>query len=188
MVGLNTYAHNITFAASRDWDDNLGLPQLFSDSPGFPVAHPLLSERSMRTCDSVQTYFDRAADELELPPNQRELLISPRREVQLQMPCETDAGDLRCATGYRVQHNRTRGPMKGGLRIHPHVDLAEVRGLASLMTRKSAVVVSGRGLSNWKCNLHQFAGRRAAIGKLHLRGVRSCILDVGAADEPGHIP
>ena len=47
-----------------------------------------------------------------------------------------------CATfiGYRVQHDRARGPMKGGLRYHPEVDLDEVRSLASLMTWKTAVV------------------------------------------------
>lgn len=94
----------------------------------------------MHTCAAVQTYFDRAADELDLSPIQRELLTSSRREVQVQVPYESDEGEMRCVMGYRVQHNRTRGPMKGGLRFHPHVDLSEVRGLASLMTWKSAVV------------------------------------------------
>ncbi|MDG1875734.1 MAG: Glu/Leu/Phe/Val dehydrogenase dimerization domain-containing protein, partial [Mariniblastus sp.] len=42
--------------------------------------------------------------------------------------------------GFRVQHNNARGPMKGGLRYHPEVDLDEVRALASLMTWKTAVV------------------------------------------------
>ncbi|NIP82320.1 MAG: glutamate dehydrogenase, partial [Gemmatimonadetes bacterium] len=50
------------------------------------------------------------------------------------------AGDLRTFHGYRVQHNMARGPMKGGLRYHPDVDLDEVRALASLMTWKTAVV------------------------------------------------
>jgi glutamate dehydrogenase (NAD(P)+) len=51
-----------------------------------------------------------------------------------------DSGELHSFIGYRVQHNRARGPMKGGLRYHPEVDLDEVRSLASLMTWKTAVV------------------------------------------------
>jgi glutamate dehydrogenase (NAD(P)+) len=51
-----------------------------------------------------------------------------------------DDGGLRVFVGYRVQHNQARGPMKGGIRYHPHVDLEEVRGLAALMTWKTAVV------------------------------------------------
>jgi glutamate dehydrogenase (NAD(P)+) len=94
----------------------------------------------MRSFEAVQMYFHRAADELELADNIRTLLIRPRREVQVQIPVEMDSGDLHSFIGYRVQHNRARGPMKGGLRYHHEVDLDEVRSLASLMTWKTAVV------------------------------------------------
>nr|MDP9121845.1 glutamate dehydrogenase [Acidobacteriota bacterium] len=47
---------------------------------------------------------------------------------------------VRTFTGYRVQHDNSRGPFKGGLRYHPDVDLDEIRALASLMTWKTAVV------------------------------------------------
>jgi glutamate dehydrogenase (NAD(P)+) len=47
---------------------------------------------------------------------------------------------MRMVRGYRVQHNDSRGPFKGGIRYHPTVDLSEVRALASLMTWKTAVV------------------------------------------------
>ena len=60
--------------------------------------------------------------------------------MQVQIPVEMDNGSLRSLIGYRVQHDRARGPMKGGLRYHPEVDLDEVRSLASLMTWKTAVV------------------------------------------------
>jgi glutamate dehydrogenase (NAD(P)+) len=62
------------------------------------------------------------------------------REVQVQIPVDMDNGHLATFVGYRVQHNRARGPMKGGLRYHHEVDLDEVRSLASLMTWKTAVV------------------------------------------------
>lgn len=94
----------------------------------------------MRPFEAVQMYFHRAADELELADNVRTLLIRAEREVQVQIPVEMESGELHSFIGYRVQHNRARGPMKGGLRYHPEVDLDEVRSLASLMTWKTAVV------------------------------------------------
>jgi glutamate dehydrogenase (NAD(P)+) len=94
----------------------------------------------MRAFDAVQTYFHRAADQLQLTDSRRLLLSTARREVQVELPVEMDNGELRTLIGYRVQHDRARGPMKGGLRYHPEVDLDEVRALASLMTWKTAVV------------------------------------------------
>jgi glutamate dehydrogenase (NAD(P)+) len=94
----------------------------------------------MRPFEATKKFFNRAADHLELAESLRTHLIMPRRELQVQIPVEMDNGELRCLVGYRVQHNRARGPMKGGLRYHPEVDLDEVRSLASLMTWKTAVV------------------------------------------------
>jgi len=94
----------------------------------------------MRAFEAVNLYFQRAADQIELPDEMRELLMMAVREVQVQIPVDMDDGRLATFVGYRVQHNRARGPMKGGLRYHPEVDLDEVRSLASLMTWKTAVV------------------------------------------------
>ena len=94
----------------------------------------------MRASDATRIYFDRAADQLDLSESMRRLLLTAKREVQVQIPIERDSGELATLIGYRVQHNDARGPMKGGLRYHPHVDLDEVRALASLMTWKTAVV------------------------------------------------
>jgi len=94
----------------------------------------------MKAHEAVQLYFNRAADLLELSPAIRRLLVVPKREVQVQIPVEMDDGRLETYIGYRVQHDDARGPMKGGLRYHPEVDLDEVRALATLMTWKTAVV------------------------------------------------
>jgi glutamate dehydrogenase (NAD(P)+) len=94
----------------------------------------------MKAHEAVQLYFDRAADQLDLSPAMRRLLLIPKREVQVQIPVEMDDGRLETYVGYRVQHDDARGPMKGGLRYHPDVDLDEVRALATLMTWKTAVV------------------------------------------------
>jgi glutamate dehydrogenase (NAD(P)+) len=94
----------------------------------------------MRAFDALQLYFNRAADQMDLTENMRRLLVIPKREVQVQIAVEMDDGELATFIGYRVQHNNSRGPMKGGLRYHPQVDLDEVRALAALMTWKTAVV------------------------------------------------
>jgi glutamate dehydrogenase (NAD(P)+) len=94
----------------------------------------------MRASDATQIYFERAADQLDLSADMRRLLLTAKREVQVQIPIERDSGELATFIGYRVQHNDARGPMKGGLRYHPQVDLDEVRALAALMTWKTAVV------------------------------------------------
>ncbi len=62
------------------------------------------------------------------------------REVRVQVSIERDDGSLATFVGFRVQHDNSRGPMKGGLRYHPEVNLDETRSLASLMTWKTAVV------------------------------------------------
>ncbi len=94
----------------------------------------------MKPSESIAKYFNIAADQLEMPDWARRKLITPRREVSVEVSFFRDNGELETLTGYRVQHDNARGPMKGGLRYHPSVDLDEVRALAALMTWKTAVV------------------------------------------------
>jgi glutamate dehydrogenase (NAD(P)+) len=89
---------------------------------------------------SVSEYVDRAATLLDIEDDVRILLAEPYREVDVQVPIHADDGSVLSFRGYRVQHNGTRGPFKGGLRYHPDTDLDEVRALASLMTWKSALL------------------------------------------------
>ncbi|HEV3342247.1 MAG TPA: Glu/Leu/Phe/Val dehydrogenase dimerization domain-containing protein [Pirellulales bacterium] len=94
----------------------------------------------MKAFDTTGLYFNRAADLMDLSENIRRLLLTPKREVQVQVSIERDNGEIATLIGYRVQHDDSRGPMKGGLRFHPDVDLDEVRALAALMTWKTSVV------------------------------------------------
>ena len=94
----------------------------------------------MKATDSTRIYFDRAADHLELSEDMRQLLLMAKREVSVQIAIEMDNGAIGSFIGYRVQHDDSRGPMKGGLRFHPEVDIDEVRSLAALMTWKTAVM------------------------------------------------
>jgi glutamate dehydrogenase (NAD(P)+) len=84
--------------------------------------------------------FDLAADHLGLDPGMRAILRVPRRELTVNFPVTLDDGTVHVFTGYRVQHDLSRGPAKGGLRFHPQTDLDDVRALAMWMTWKCALV------------------------------------------------
>ncbi|MCA9208821.1 MAG: glutamate dehydrogenase [Planctomycetales bacterium] len=94
----------------------------------------------MKAYEATQLYFEKAAEHADLSASMRKLLLAPKREVTVQIPVEMDSGELETFFGYRVQHDDSRGPMKGGLRYHHEVDLDEVRSLATLMTWKTALV------------------------------------------------
>ncbi len=68
------------------------------------------------------------------------MLATPRREMSVSIPVWRDDGEKDVVTGYRVQHNITRGPAKGGVRFSPQVDIDEVRALAMWMTWKTALL------------------------------------------------
>ena len=68
------------------------------------------------------------------------LLITPVRQIKVPVTLEMDDGSVGVFDGFRVQHNGSRGPFKGGLRFHHEVDEDETNALASLMTWKTAVV------------------------------------------------
>ena len=87
-----------------------------------------------------EIYFHTAADHLKLSDRMRTLLLTPVRDVKVQLAIRLDNGEIGTFVGYRVQHDGARGPMKGGLRYHPEVDDEEVQTLAQLMTWKTAVV------------------------------------------------
>ncbi len=67
-------------------------------------------------------------------------LRQPKRVLEVSVPVRMDAGGYKMFTGYRVQHNMSRGPGKGGIRFHPDVTLDEVKALAMWMTWKCALV------------------------------------------------
>jgi glutamate dehydrogenase (NAD(P)+) len=95
---------------------------------------------SLNAYQTTNFYLDKAFDLLEIPEQLRTVLITPSRELRVELVIELDDGSVGHYIGYRVQHDDSRGPFKGGLRYHPDVDLDEVRSLASLMTWKTAVV------------------------------------------------
>jgi glutamate dehydrogenase (NAD(P)+) len=89
---------------------------------------------------SVLTQLDDTATRLGLDEGTRDFLRSAQRELIVSLPVRRATGRLEVYTGFRVQHNNTLGPFKGGIRYHPASNLAEVRALAMLMTWKCALV------------------------------------------------
>ncbi len=84
-------------------------------------------------------YVEGAARILDLPSDDLKQLQTPHREVRVELNIRLDDGTIGTFIGFRVQHDDARGPFKGGLRYHHHVDADEVTALASLMTWKTAV-------------------------------------------------
>jgi glutamate dehydrogenase (NAD(P)+) len=89
---------------------------------------------------TAQRQFDIAADLLDLDGNLRKIMRVPQRELTVNFPVKMDDGRIEVYTGYRIQHNITRGPAKGGIRYHPATYIDEVRALAMWMTWKCATV------------------------------------------------
>jgi glutamate dehydrogenase (NAD(P)+) len=90
--------------------------------------------------EAVRTFYERAAERLQLELSLRESLASPQREITVQVRVPLDGGGFKVFKGYRVQYNNARGPYKGGLRFHQRVDLDEIRCFAALMTWKTALM------------------------------------------------
>jgi glutamate dehydrogenase (NAD(P)+) len=94
----------------------------------------------MSAWESAQHQLAEAVKQLGLDDGFHEILRTPRREVTVALPLRRDDGRVEVLRGYRVQHNLTRGPAKGGVRFHPATDLDEVRALAMWMTWKCALI------------------------------------------------
>jgi len=79
--------------------------------------------------NSVQTFSDEFLS----------VVSQPKRQVRISIPVRMDDGSLKVYEGYRVQHNDSRGPFKGGIRFHQDTDIEEVKALALWMSMKTAV-------------------------------------------------
>ncbi len=90
--------------------------------------------------ESAQIQLAEAVKHLGLDDGTHQLLATPRREMTVSIPLRRDDGHVEVMRGYRVQHNLSRGPAKGGIRYHPSTDIDEVRALAMWMTWKCALI------------------------------------------------
>ena len=84
--------------------------------------------------------LEKAARIMNANRNVIERLKYPRRSIRVSIPVRMDDDRIQVFNGYRVQHNHTLGPFKGGIRYHPSVNVGEVAGLAALMTFKNSLL------------------------------------------------
>ena len=90
--------------------------------------------------EDMMARFDHAAELVSLDPGIYKVLRHPEKQIIVSIPIQLDTGDVEVFTGYRVIHNTSRGPGKGGIRFDPNVTIDEVKALAAWMTWKCAVV------------------------------------------------
>ena len=83
--------------------------------------------------------FRLIADHLQMPDNLRERLMYPKRSVAVAVPVRMDNGTTRVYHGYRVQHQLSMGPTKGGTRFASTVTIGEVAALSMWMSWKCAL-------------------------------------------------
>jgi len=109
-------------------------------------------ERSARDVVALtNAQFEQGRQAAGLDESISQLLLAPKNEIVMHFPVRRADGEIRVYEGYRVQHNNTLGPFKGGIRFHPHLTLDDCRALASWMT--------------WKCALQRlpFGGAKGGV-------------------------
>src|SRR5438067_12974049 len=120
-------------------------PDAKTPSPGTPTGAPPIGPRfapreHLNPLRIARIRCDMAAEFLKLDLGLRQILRTPKRVLEVSLPTKMDNGQVKVFTGYRVQHNVSRGPGKGGIRFHPNVTLDEIKALAAWMTWKTATV------------------------------------------------
>lgn len=109
--------------------------------------------------ENAQIQFDQVADILDLDQGTRELLRQPMKEIHFTIPVKMDDGSTKIFKAFRIKHNTSRGPAKGGIRFHPHETADTVRALSMWMTWKCAVVdiPLGGGKGGVVCDPHNLS-------------------------------
>jgi len=120
-----------------------------------------MSEKGFNAFKMAQQQFDHVAESLGLDEATRDLLRNPMREYHFSIPVRMDDGSVKIFQGFRVQHNDSRGPCKGGIRFHPQETIDTVKALATWMTWKCSVVdiPLGGGKGGIICDPHQLSDR-----------------------------
>jgi glutamate dehydrogenase (NAD(P)+) len=90
--------------------------------------------------DAVLAHLADAVELAGIDPGLHAMLAKPKKILEVSIPVRMDDGGVEVFTGWRVHHDTTRGPGKGGIRFHPDVDVDDVKALAADMTFKTAIL------------------------------------------------
>jgi len=133
-----------------------------------------MTETGCNARKACERFLEEAFARLEVAQEMRQLLRAPRRETRFELPLVCDSGELKVFYGFRVQHDHSRGPFKGGLRYHPDIDMDHFAALASVMTWKTALVnlPFGGGKGGINCDPRQLsAAELERLTKLYVERV-----------------
>ena len=138
--------------------------------------------------EATHAYIKEASNMLGLSNRLEDMFTSPYRVVKSNISIELDNGEVASFGGYRVQHNKALGPMKGGIRYHHLVDEEEVLSLASLMTWKTSLLKLpfGGAKGGIKCNPKELS--ETEIERLtksfvsHIKEIIGPYIDIPAPD------
>ena len=128
---------------------------------------------------TCERFLDDAFNLLDISSEMRQLLRSPYREVRFELPLKRDDGTIKLFYGYRVQHNQSRGPFKGGLRYHPDVSLEHFVALAEVMTWKTSLLDLPFGGAKGGINCHPADLSRRELETLTKQYVRRMLTLLG---------
>jgi glutamate dehydrogenase (NAD(P)+) len=137
-------------------------------------AFTFFRSEEIQLLEASHRYFHQAADVIGLAPKVREILLTPNRVIKVEVVEEADDGQLMHYTGFRVQHNSSRGPCKGGLRYHPTMDEDHAAALANLMTWKTAIVDVPFGGAKGGINCDPSQMSRFELERVTRRFVEQC--------------
>jgi glutamate dehydrogenase/leucine dehydrogenase len=139
-------------------------------------------------CQSCIVNLKKVVNSQKLNANSFRILKQPNRIIMFSYPVRMDDGSTRMFDAYRVQHNDSRGPYKGGIRFHPDVHLEEIKTLAFLMAIKCAVsdIPFGGGKGGVVVDPSKLsAGELERVSRGYVRGISHLIgekIDVPAPD------
>lgn len=115
----------------------MSIKEIFKGSPVIHGEDEILQHPLYK---NVLYELERAGKHIGINRNVMERLKLPRRSIRVSIPVRMDTDRVQVFNGYRVQHNHTLGPFKGGIRYHPGVNIGEVAALAALMTYKNSLL------------------------------------------------
>jgi glutamate dehydrogenase len=147
-----------------------------------------MSKENLNPLESAQKQVKSACDALGLDPAVYELLKEPKRVIEISIPVKMDDGSMKVFKGYRAVHNDAVGPGKGGIRLHPGVNIDEVKALSVWMTFKCGVmgVPYGGGKGGIVCDpLSLSQGELERLSRGYIQGLYKYLgekIDIPAPD------
>ena len=136
----------------------------------------------------AQEQLDEAAEVMGLDKQAHAILREPMRTLIVSIPVRMDSGETKVFTGFRVQYNDARGPVKGGIRFHPQESLDTVKALSAWMTWKTSLanIPYGGAKGGVICDTKSMSTREIeALSRGYIRAIGKFIgpeVDIPAPD------